>query len=374
MSVGQTGIFSGASEKRRLTGGRMKKVFIIFIAFIAALAILVSSALIYFSVKEYKPEDVETVDVKSAGEAPVFSGDTIKLLTFNTGYGALGMDADFFMDGGKGVNPESRTVVEENIEDIKNIISSVGADVVLLQEVDTYSKRSFRINQENYYKDALTYADSAYALNFSCDYVPYPFPSTIGKVNSGIFTLSAYEISSASRRSLPCPFSWPIRMFNLKRCMLVTYIPIADSDKFIVVINVHLEAYDDGEGKKEQTKALSEYMQYEYERGNYVIAGGDFNQTFEGTLDVYPITNEDKWKPGVLDMSEFPEGWKCVYDLSSPTCRLLDAPYNPETTQKYVIDGYIVSPNIEVEKVETLDFGFSVTDHNPVMLEMKLNK
>ena len=48
---------------------------------------------------------------------------------------------------------------------------------------------------------------------------------------------------------LPCPFSWPTRIANLKRCLLVERIPIADSDKELVLVNLHLEAYDDGEGK-----------------------------------------------------------------------------------------------------------------------------
>lgn len=39
-------------------------------------------------------------------------------------------------------------------------------------------------------------------------------------------------------------------------------------------------AYDDGEGKLAQTKMLSDLLQKEVEKGNYVIAAGDFNQSF----------------------------------------------------------------------------------------------
>ena len=53
-------------------------------------------------------------------------------------------------------------------------------------------------------------------------------------------------------------------------------------------------------------------------------------------------------RPVVLEAESLPEGWSYVFDDSSPTCRLLDAPYDAETSQHYVLDGFIVSPNMEV--------------------------
>ena len=47
------------------------------------------------------------------------------------------------MDGGQGVNPESKEVVAKNLESIAKFIKSENADVNFLQEVDENSKRSF---------------------------------------------------------------------------------------------------------------------------------------------------------------------------------------------------------------------------------------
>mgnify|MGYP002241508406 CR=1 FL=1 len=88
--------------------------------------------------------------------------------------------------------------------------------------------------------------------------------------------------------------------------MLETRIPIKDTDKELVIINFHLEAYDSGEGKIAQSKKLAKKLQEEYEKGNYVIAGGDFNQTFEG-MDTYPITNKENWVPGIMRQEDLPE-------------------------------------------------------------------
>ena len=71
-----------------------------------------------------------------------------------------------------------------------------------------------------------------------------------------------------------------------------------------------------------------------------------------------------------------PEGWSLAYDLETPSCRLLNQPYNPEdaeNTQYYVIDGFIISPNVELISVNTLNAGFEFSDHNPVELRIKLS-
>lgn len=161
-----------------------------------------------------------------------------------------------------------------------------------------------------------------------------------------------------------------MRTANLKRCLLVSRYHIPDLDKELVVVNLHLEAYDDGEGKAAQTAMLFDILESEYAEGNYVIAGGDFNQTFPGTLDKWPIRAGEVWTPGVLEAESLPEGWSYVYDDSSPTCRLLDEPYDAQTSQHYVLDGFIVSPNIDVRSVKTQSLGFKYSDHNPVVVEI----
>ena len=37
-----------------------------------------------------------------------------------------------------------------------------------------------------------------------------------------------------------------------------------------------------------------------------------------------------------------------------------------------MIDGFILSPNVSLSAVETMDLGFHASDHNPVLLEAVL--
>ncbi|MEA4966120.1 MAG: endonuclease [Oscillospiraceae bacterium] len=347
----------------------MKKLLKILGFFLLAIVIFVGAILLYLTVREYRPAEQESIAVESGEYAATFSGNTVSILTFNTGYAELGDNADFFMDGGKSVQSTDETRMNENLSEIAALRQK--ADFTLLQEVDQNSKRSYHVDQTAYYEEAGF--SGAFALNFSCPYVPYPLP-TIGQVNSGVLTLSGFTLGDAERISLPCPFSWPVSIANLKRCLLITRVPIQGSDKELVLVNLHLEAYDDGAGKAAQTEKLLSVLQEEYKKGNYVIAGGDFNQTFPGGLDAYPIKDASLWTPGVLEESSLPDGWQFACDSSNPTCRLLNQPYDAssEQTQYYVIDGFILSPNVEKISVETLNLEFHASDHNPVYLEATL--
>ena len=351
------------------------KRFLKVLLIIVLVIVLAAAGLIgWLSISEYKPEAVEELALTTRDEnSPSLpQGESVTVLSWNIGYAGLGSNADFFMDGGENVKSSDRARVESNLQDIRELLYGEGApDLILLQEVDVNSSRTYGIDQSA----CLTAGNAAHALNYSCPFVPFPLPP-IGKVNSGVFTTADYAIDRAERISLPCPFSWPVSTANLKRCLLVSYLPIEGSDRQLVLVNLHLEAYDDGEGKIAQTRQLNEFIQSEYEKGNYVIAGGDFNQIFPGSLEVYPNTHPELWEPGVLTEDMLPEGWSYAYDLSVPSCRLLNQPYDPadtENTQHYVIDGFILSPNVTLESVDTLDQGFIASDHNPVLLRVTLN-
>ncbi len=359
----------------------MAKKILIGIGAVVGVAVLAFAGLVgWLTIREYKPANLEDLEVLGGGEAPIAVGDSLTVLSQNTGYAGLGAESDFFMDGGKDVAP-TKEQQADNLAGLSALLAGEGADVYFLQEVDTDSGRTRGVDQSNVYWDALRLGgldgtgaySSSHALNYSCDFVPFPWPP-IGKVHSGLQTLSRFGVDSAQRIALPCPFSWPVRAANLKRCLLVSYVPLEGTDKQLVLVNLHLEAYDDGEGKAAQTKALMDFLTAEYEKGNYVIAGGDFNQTFPGALDAFPIQDAGLWTPGVLGEEMLPEGWRFACDLSVPSCRLLNHPYDPDPAgnQFYVIDGFILSPNVGLDSVETLDNQFQYTDHNPVSIRVTL--
>lgn len=201
----------------------MKKFGKILGGIILGIVLILLAAVAILTALEYRPDQIETLNTTS-GKQSISTGDSMTILTYNTGYAGLSKDEDFFMDGGSKVMPETKDLVKHNMKGIAGILNDADADVCFLQEVDIDSKRSYHINEKAYYEKALG-VDGIFACNFKCVYVPYPLP-TIGKVESGLVTYSDYKVSEASRIALPESFKWPVKTCNLKRCMLETRIPI----------------------------------------------------------------------------------------------------------------------------------------------------
>lgn len=339
---------------------------------VAILVVFILALVAFLTVTEYNPPATQEIEIHGVARETLEPGQSVSVVTWNAGYGGLSKQADFFMDGGDGVRTVSHDGVMANLAGIEDELAALDSDFIFLQEVDQDSERTYGINERARIATAFAPAyASAYALNYDVAYVPYPLPP-IGAVESGIMTLSHMQPSSAERVQLPCPFSWPVRLGNLKRCLLVERVPVQGGTAELVLVNLHLEAYDDGEGKEAQTAMLLQLLQDEYAKGNYVIAGGDFNQSFPDGTDRYPIASGADWTPGTL--GDLPAGWRYAWDSAAPTCRLLNQPYSAGSsgTQFYVIDGFILSPNVEPVSVRTQDAEFAVTDHNPVVLEARL--
>lgn len=352
----------------------MKKALKIVLSIIVIILALLIVSVGYLTAVEYRPEDVEPLEVSGKASKKLSLKDKISIMTFNVGYGCNDKDSDFFMDGGKKVLGESKETVEKNMKGIQEIIEEENTNVVFLQEIDKDSKRAYGVPEISYAEAAFKEKGNlVYSRNYDCKYVPYPWPTT-GRVNSGAVTLNVFDVSEASRYNLPTNYKWPVRVCQLKRGLLVERVPITDSDKELILINFHLEAYDTVEGKAAQTKVLVDLLQSEYEKGNYVIAGGDFNQSLPnaGILEKYPIIDDTYYVPEEVDASILPDSWQWAADASNPSARLLNMPYEPENdkTQYYVIDGFILSPNVKLESIKTLDKQFEYTDHNPVKMEV----
>ncbi len=362
-----------SGKKKSLPRRILKCVLAVLLVIVLAACCFIG----FLTVTEYNPKSEETLVISNEASKTLTAGSALTVMTWNIGYGALGDNADFFMDGGSSVVTATEDRVNENMRAVIAEVEAIAPDVMFFQETDISSDRSHKIDEKELLTKTFSDYETSFATNFKVSFVPYPIPP-IGKVYSGILTQSAYAITSSTRLSLPVPFSWPVRIANLKRCLNVSRVPVEGTDQELVLINLHLEAYDSGEGKAQQTQQLAELIQTEIDQGNYVIAGGDFNQVFSSVDDSMYPTLPDKWEAGEIDVNAFDSSLQFLMDTSAPTCRSLDQSLteadstDPEDFQYYMIDGFIVSSNIEVQSVETQDLEFVNSDHNPVVLKAVL--
>jgi endonuclease/exonuclease/phosphatase family metal-dependent hydrolase len=332
--------------------------------------------IVYAMISDYKPQASEII-AKSDSPSILKDSLTFSVLTWNVGYGGLDKDMDFFKDGGKKVfTPEVKC--RENVAGISDfLLRNDTIDFIFIQEIDKDSKRSYHTDEYETISKKLDGYNPFFAMNYDVFFVPAPPTKPMGKVESGIATFSKFTPLSSERFSFPGDFGFPTQLFYLDRCFMVNRYKLS-GDRELVCINTHNEAFDAGGTiRKAQMEMLRKFVLNEYNSGNYVIAGGDWNQfppeykpafsgnrVFTGQMGNFNLVG--------IESDYIDAGWKWIYDPSTPSFRTVMAAYDPATTPTSVCDFFLISPNIESAYVKCQDLGFAFSDHNPVIIQVKL--
>ncbi len=201
-------------------------------------------------------------------EAPAAAPETLTVMTYNLGY----------LSGMTNNRPVARTerLFDENLTAAERLLASTRPDVVAFQEIDFGAARSFDVDQLDALARRGGFHAAARAVNWDKRYVPFPSlrPSMhFGRIRSGQAVLSRLPILAHERLVLerpPTPFYYDA--FYLDRLAQVVRL---DAGEPIVVINVHLEAFDAATRNRQAEQALALYRRY---RDAYpVLLLGDFN-------------------------------------------------------------------------------------------------
>jgi endonuclease/exonuclease/phosphatase family metal-dependent hydrolase len=347
----------------------VKRILKIVGIIIVTLVLAFGGLLLFSTITDYKPPEKEQVAVE--GQAILQPDSIHTFMIWNIGYGGLGKEVDFFYDGGKTVRAP-REIYDKDINGVYQFLqSNDSVDFFLLQEVDRNSKRSYRQDQFAEIGERLQDFTYSFGMNYNVKFIPIPPTNPLGKVVGGLASYSRFSPTSATRFSFPGNFAWPKRIYFLDRCFLVKRFDLPNG-KELLVINTHNSAYDDGGLKKKQMEYLKNFLIQEYEKGNYVIVGGDWNQC-PPNFDVYKFAKEDSdYAQLNIDFDYLPSDWLWAYDPDITTNRKLTTAYNPAKTFATIIDFYLISPNIELLRIKGIDQGFEFSDHQPVFMKVRL--
>ena len=260
----------------------MKKVLkIAAIALLAVLAVvLLYVGYVFGTYSRIEDNQTLTVTHGSGGVQTAEADTEYKVLCWNIGFGAYEDDFGFFMDGGTESRAWSKERLTANIEAIGRTIADENPDISILQEVDFDSDRSYHVDEAlalRTFEDLDAWTDSVFAVNYHSAYLFLPHHAAARRVE----IRSAHNVKAwHSQRGAPELTGRDGRdeNFDLDRCYSVSKIPVANG-KELCLYNLHLSAYtSDGKIADEQLELLLSDMQAEFEAGNYVIGGGDFNK------------------------------------------------------------------------------------------------
>lgn len=356
---------------------KVKKSLIIIVSILLAIILAILGYVFYVLASYYRIEDNLDLSVKNGVEGEkILPNTTYSIVTQNIGFGAYTNDFTFFMDGGKESWAKSPESVIKSVNSATNKIKSYNPDIILFQEVDTDSTRSYHINQKEMLEKGFKNFDSVFGVNYHSSFLFWPLYKPHGASNSGIISLSKFDITSSKRVSFPISTGFS-KFLDLDRCFTVAKIPVQNG-KELVVYNVHSSAYGGSdEIRTAQMTKLFGDMEREYNKGNYVICGGDFNHDFTKT-SVKDLNDEVKeeygWAQAFPDPL-IPKGFKKCINYKDgkllPSCRNADIPYS-EKSFVLIVDGFIVSQNVKEIETENIDIGFEYSDHSPVLLKFAL--
>ena len=329
----------------------------------------------------------------------VFNDRDLEITTWNIGFGAYEDDFGFFMDGGTESRARSEEGLLDNLGRISDKINGYNSDFLLIQEIDYDSTRARHVDEKTFLEGRVVNSgvdiikdgkviDHAnmpkyswtFADNYDSPYLVYPPDSPIGASKSGIMTLSTWDFSSSIRRSLPVQKGFA-KFLDLDRCYSKNYVPVNALDgqeRYLVLYNFHMSAYTtDPEIVTRQVEMINNDMLEEYEKGNYVIAGGDFNMDVLGDSSKYfGIPKDDYSWAKSYPIDKIPEGFTLQAPIDPenpvPSCRNADGPWDPETQFQITIDGFITSDNVIVKDLHVVDENFENSDHNPVTMMFSL--
>lgn len=237
------------------------------------LLLLIVACVIFFfwasspTLEETEYAKLVEIDVKNKQE----NDSVFSIVTYNIGY-LSGMTNNLAV-------PKPKELFDKNLEKVLSETKKENPDIIAFQEIDYDASRSYYINQQTEIAK-LGYKYNAQAINWDETYVPFPYwPPTMhfGKVVSGQSIISKYVLKDHERivleRVADAPFYRDT--FYLERLAQVVKVTLNEQE--VVLINVHLEAFDKQTRVNQFEEVLVLFNKYKDKYPTILL--GDFNSS-----------------------------------------------------------------------------------------------
>lgn len=354
----------------------MKKIVKGLLFILSGLIVVVAAYVAYVYLTYHRTPDNVKLEPENHNTRILQTNRPYKAMTFNIGYAAYPDNYSFFMDGGKYSRAFSKQSVLDDLTGIHHAVAEEDPTLMFFQEVDTDGDRSFHVNEVQWLQRKMAGYSSAYAQNYDSAYLFYPLTRPIGKAKSGLLTLAKAKITDSTRYQLPIDTDFN-KFMDLDRAISVTHIPV-NNGKQLAVINLHMSAFTkNAKVRKAQIQKLFSKMKIERQAGNYVMVAGDYNHDMLGNSpEVFKTTSKRRNWTHPFPADQLPKGFRIAkQDLAQaevPSVRANGTSYHPGKTYTSLIDGFLLSDNIQVNRVHVKSLGFKNSDHNPEILEFEL--
>ncbi|MFE4106740.1 endonuclease/exonuclease/phosphatase family protein [Almyronema epifaneia] len=280
--------------------------------------------------------------------------DTLSVVSYNIGY-LSGLTNNVAVR-------RDRALFDTNQNTAVDALAPIDADFVALQEVDLEAKRSYNVNQVEAIAQALQFRYGAIAVNWDKNYVPFPTwpPSAhFGRILSGQAVLSRYPVTDQERFVLDKVASNPAyyNALYLDRLAQVAFINV--NQQRLVIINVHLEAFDTATRLQQTDYVLN--LAEQYASTSPVLLLGDFNSALnrpeEGEKSIQRILQSDRFR-SAFELADPANPAIATFPSDQPQFKLDYIFYNPDKIE--VLDARVVKEAAQA------------SDHLPIAVQFRL--
>ncbi|GGG53886.1 endonuclease/exonuclease/phosphatase family protein [Bizionia arctica] len=324
----------------------MKKVFKIIIFSLASLLLLCALFFFWASSPTLSVENYNKITINNFKQT--INNDSIySIITYNIGY-LSGMTNNLAI-------AKPKSLFDNNLEKVISEFKTLNPDFIALQEIDYDASRSYHVNQQTEIA-SLGYNYVAEAVNWDDTYVPYPYwpPSVhFGKTVSGQSILSKYPIENQECIVLERVNNAPFYRDALYPERLAQIAIIKIENKNVILINVHLEAFDKATREKQFATVLELFTKY---AANYpTILLGDFNSDPKYTnAAVTDILNSETIGNAAYSATQYDKTYNSI---------------NPDVRIDYI---FYSKNSIEYIDGKVLNQFEQASDHLPVEMRFKL--
>ena len=205
--------------------------------------------------------------------------DTLTVVTWNIRFG-IGR-AKWFGDSCGELVLFDTDEIQDGLELLAAKITAMDADILLLQEVDTDSKRSAYIDQVQWLLDNTAMNYGVYASMWEVQFVP---SDGLGRVNTGNAILSRWPLSEAERIQLSLRGDQDdlVRAFYVRRNVLRAKVNYPGS--LFWAVDIHASAFSNDDTKQKQYVEFKDVLDELNAQGEHFVAGGDLNELPPGAV------------------------------------------------------------------------------------------
>jgi hypothetical protein len=198
-------------------------------------------ALVIFVINRRRQPDFGTVAPEGRTDDLQSASHQISVLSWNIGYGALGQQADFYMDNGRSIRALSRDDIQVVANRIAHTLSNGKWNVICIQENASASflTRGVAVRQ------IIDLALSALRHFHWADLKAVFMPSGL-KFDHGMSTYTAIQDMGCEIIKLPQGTSYFLGFLKKYYVGQLSRYAIGETGKDWVIINTHLSAYDEG--------------------------------------------------------------------------------------------------------------------------------